>query len=88
MRSKVSSEYLCKHGGNVASSFASFWLSLQFLSSFPLAKHCMGLVSGPQTLSPFLFSYLTFVGGKGNRLAFSCTLRNVRVVLFVIITPT
>ena len=23
------------------------------------------IVSGPQTLSPFLFSYLTFVGGKG-----------------------
>ena len=23
------------------------------------------VVSGPQTLSPFLFSYLTFVGGKG-----------------------
>ena len=47
------------------------------------------IVSGPQTLSPFLFSYLTFVGGKGSEgLAFSCTLRNVRVVLFVIITPT
>ena len=25
-----------------------------------------GIVSGPQTLSPFLFSYLTFVGGKGS----------------------
>ena len=31
-------------------------------------KLCHGshLVSGPQTLSPFLFSYLTFVGGKGS----------------------